>query len=132
MIPATGSCRKDAGKSPYPAGKMRESHRILQESTGNRWNMEAVFRPENFRFFFRWIPTNFLCFPEGTSRKSSEKIRKFSGGNTASKTLPELPGTDRFRAGLFDLVIFSCYIFKSERKIEAPKRFLPDIFLDLT
>jgi len=25
------------------AGKMRESHRILQENTGNRWNMEAVF-----------------------------------------------------------------------------------------
>ncbi len=24
-----------------PAGKMRESHRILQENTGNRWNMEA-------------------------------------------------------------------------------------------
>jgi hypothetical protein len=26
-----------------PAGKMRESQRILQESTGNRWNMEEVF-----------------------------------------------------------------------------------------
>ncbi len=39
---------------------MRESQRILQNSTGNRRNMEAVFRPE-------------------------------------------LPGTGRFRAGLFDL-----------------------------
>jgi hypothetical protein len=28
-----------------PARKTRESHRILQENTGNRWNMEAVFRP---------------------------------------------------------------------------------------
>jgi hypothetical protein len=44
---------------------MRDSHRILQESTGNRWNMEAVFRPESFRFFFRWIPARFLCFPAG-------------------------------------------------------------------
>jgi len=25
---------------------MRESHRILQESVGNRWNMEAIFRQE--------------------------------------------------------------------------------------
>jgi hypothetical protein len=30
---------------------MRESHRILQENTGNRWNMEAVFRPEIVRIF---------------------------------------------------------------------------------
>ncbi len=36
MIPATGSCE----------GKMRESHRIMQERTGNRWKMETVFRPE--------------------------------------------------------------------------------------
>jgi hypothetical protein len=33
--------------------------------------MEAVFRPENIRFFFRWIPANFLCFPAGTQVKSS-------------------------------------------------------------
>jgi hypothetical protein len=75
---------------------MRESHRILQESTGNRWNMEAVFRPEIFGFF-QWIPTNFLCFPVGTGRKSLEKIRKISDRNTASRKSPE------FRAGLFDL-----------------------------
>jgi hypothetical protein len=31
-------------------------HRILQENSGNHWNMEAVFR---------WIPFNFLCFPTG-------------------------------------------------------------------
>jgi hypothetical protein len=62
----------------------------------------------------------------------AQKIRKISGRNTASKTLPELPETGRFRDGLFDLGIFSCYIFKLERKIETLKRFLPDIFLDLT
>jgi hypothetical protein len=26
-------------------------HRILQENTANRWNMEAVFPPENDRIF---------------------------------------------------------------------------------
>jgi hypothetical protein len=64
--------------------------------------------------------------------KNIGKIRKISGRNTAPKKWPELPGTGRFRVGLFDLGIFSCYIFKLERKIEAPKRVLPDIFLDLT
>jgi len=59
------------------AGKILESHRILKENIGNRWNMEAVFRPETVRIFFRWIPANFLCFPAGTGRKKSEK---FSAG----------------------------------------------------
>ncbi len=31
-----------------PAGKMRKSHRIPWESTGNSLEMEAVFRPEGF------------------------------------------------------------------------------------
>jgi hypothetical protein len=75
------------------------SHRILQESTGSRRNMEAVFRPE----IVRWIPANFLCFPARTGRKALEKIRKISGRNTASTKSPELAGTGRFRAGLFDL-----------------------------
>jgi hypothetical protein len=78
---------------------MQESHRILQENTGNRWNMEAVLRPEIVRIF----SGGFLCFPAGTSRKSSEKIRKFSGRITASTKSPELPGTGSFRTGLFDL-----------------------------
>jgi hypothetical protein len=54
-----------------PAGKMRESHRILHENTRNCWNVEAVFRS---------IPANFLCFPAGTGRKSSEKTEKFPAG----------------------------------------------------
>jgi hypothetical protein len=78
---------------------MRESHRILQENTGNRWKMAAVFRSEIVRIF----SGEFLCFPAGTGRKSSEKIRKFSGRNTASTKSPELPGTGNFRTGLFDL-----------------------------
>jgi hypothetical protein len=38
---------------------MRKSHRILQENTGNRWNMEAVFRPEIVRIF----PVDFFQLP---------------------------------------------------------------------
>ncbi len=56
-----------------------------------------------FSDLFRWIPANFLCFLSGTGRKSSQKIRKISGRNTASIKSSELPGTGRFRAGLFDL-----------------------------
>jgi hypothetical protein len=35
-----------------------------------------------------------------------EKIRKIFGRNTASTKSPELPGTGRFRTGLFDLGSF--------------------------
>ena len=38
-----------------PAGKMRESHRILQENTGNRWNLEAVFRPETIQMNLHYV-----------------------------------------------------------------------------
>jgi hypothetical protein len=65
--------------------------------------MEAVFRLEIARIFFRWVPVKFPCFLVGTGRKSSEKIRKFSGRNTASTKSLELPGTDSFRTGLFNL-----------------------------
>jgi hypothetical protein len=51
-----------------PTGKMRESHRILQENTGN------------CPHFFRWIPVNFLCFSVEADRRSSEKFRKFLAG----------------------------------------------------
>ena len=32
-----------------PSGKMLETHRILQENTGNGWKMEAVFRSKTAR-----------------------------------------------------------------------------------
>ena len=87
-----GSCRKDAEKSPYPAGKHRKS---LERGSS--------IPAGNCSDFFRSIPANFLRFPAGTGRKSSEKIRKISGRNTASTKSLELPGTGRFRAGLFYL-----------------------------
>src|ERR1700737_3053409 len=93
-IPTTGSCMKDAGKPPYPAGKHRKS---LEHGSS--------IPAGNCSDFFRWIPGNFLCFPAGTGRKSSEKIRKIFGRNTASTKSPESHGTGRFRAVRFDLRI---------------------------
>jgi hypothetical protein len=56
--------------------------------------------------FFRWIPVNFLCFSVGTGRKSSEKSRKFSDGNTASifQRFPVL--SCRNRPVFFDLGVY--------------------------
>jgi hypothetical protein len=61
-ITATGSCRK----APKIAG------------SGSSIPTGIFFD------FFRWIPVKFLCFPTGTGRKSSEKIRQISGENIAS------------------------------------------------
>ena len=67
-----------------PAGKRRKKRWILQEYTGSHRNMEAVFRPENFRIF----SDNFRPVPGGKAQESDrnapEKIQKFSGRNTAS------------------------------------------------
>jgi hypothetical protein len=83
---------------------MRESQRILQESTGNRWNIEAVFQPEIFRIF----PVDSYKLPVLSDRNRPKiigKIRKISGRNTASTKSPKLPGAGCFRAGMFDLGI---------------------------
>ncbi len=53
-----------------PAGKMRESRCILQENTGNRWNVDAVFRPEIFGFF----PVDSCQFPVLSGRNQAESI----------------------------------------------------------
>jgi hypothetical protein len=45
-------------------------HWILQENTGNRWNMEAILRTKIVRIFSGGL----LCFPTGTGQKSSEKF----------------------------------------------------------
>jgi hypothetical protein len=48
-----------------------------QESTGNRWNVEAVFPPENFRIFsddFRTVPAGKHRKLTGIHRKKSNKL----------------------------------------------------------
>jgi hypothetical protein len=54
------------------SGKMRESHRILQESTRNRWNMEALFWPEIFRIF----PVDTCPLPVLSGISGAESIGK--------------------------------------------------------
>jgi hypothetical protein len=63
MIAATGSCRKDAGKSTYPAGKHQKS---LEHGSS--------ILARKFSDFYRWISTNFLCFPAGTGRKALKVV----------------------------------------------------------
>jgi hypothetical protein len=62
MIPATGS------------------RGILQENTGNRWNMEAVFRPEIVRFF----PVDSCQLPVLSGRNQPEII-----GITRNRQFPD-------------------------------------------
>ena len=60
-----------------PVGNMRKSHRILQENTRNRWNMEAVFRPEIDRTFsggFQPTSCAFWLETAGNYWKKSEEF----------------------------------------------------------
>ncbi len=65
----------------------------------------------NLLDFFRWIPVNFLWLSTGTGRKSSEKIRRFSGGNTASTFRRFSVLSCRNRPVIFDLGSFLCRLF---------------------
>ncbi len=76
IVPATGSRRKYAGKSPDPSGKRGKY--LEHESSIPAWN---------FRDFFRW-------FPDGSCRKAQEfvgihgkKSEKILDRNTASNYL---------------------------------------------
>ncbi len=69
----TGTCRKQAEKSPDSAGMHRKSLEV-----------EAVFQWEFSGFFSGGFQPIFCAFGREIGRKSSEKTRKFSGGNTAS------------------------------------------------
>jgi hypothetical protein len=55
---------------------MRESQRILQENTGNIWNIEAVFLSGIFRIFSDDLRTD----PSGNNWNLSESAEKFRAG----------------------------------------------------
>ncbi len=73
--------------------------RFRPENTGTPWNMEAVFRPENFRTF----SNDFRPVPVGTQRKLTGIHRKKSGQFPAGTLLP-FPGN--FGVFLQDPVTF--------------------------
>jgi hypothetical protein len=68
------------------AGKMWESHRILQENTENVWNIAAVFPPGIFHFFLM-ISGRILPESTGSCRNPPKKIWKITGRNNASNCL---------------------------------------------
>jgi hypothetical protein len=76
---------------------MRESHRILQENTGYRWNMEAVFRTE-----IVWIfPVDSCQLPVISGRNRPEIIGKNPKNFRPEYCFHKVTGS--FRIGLFDL-----------------------------
>jgi hypothetical protein len=86
MVPATESSRKDAGKSPDPAGKHGKylEHgssipvgnfpmiygRILPESTGSCWNPPENSRPE----YCCQLSSIFRCIPAVSRRTSFTSV----------------------------------------------------------
>jgi hypothetical protein len=56
----------------YDKSRSKITGRFRQESTGNRWNVEAVFPPETFRIF----SDDFRPVPAGKHRKSTGIHRK--------------------------------------------------------
>jgi hypothetical protein len=75
---------------PDLAGKMQESHWILQENTGNIWDMEAVFPPEIYRIF----SDDFRKDPLGNHGKLSESTGK-NLGNSRPEYCFQLPSIFR-------------------------------------
>ena len=68
------------------AGKKRESHWILQESTGNHWKMEAVFSTEKKKSFSRsqW---GFHVLKEGFV-ENKDHVKMFFSSNEAFEGFP--------------------------------------------
>ncbi len=99
----TGPCRRDAGKSPYPAGKHRKS--LARGSS-----IPAGNSPD----FFQWFSAGSCQKAQEVGRNPPEKILKISGRNTASKKSPESSRIGRFRAELLDLGVVN---FGNKRRI---------------
>jgi hypothetical protein len=72
-------------RSNIPATGFR---RILQENTGNRWDIEAEFRPENFQVF----PVDSCEIPVFSGSKSSGKSKKFPTGILLPRNHRNCPG----------------------------------------
>jgi hypothetical protein len=59
---------------------MRQSQRILQQNTENRWNVEVVFRPEIVRIFSVEFPPTSCTFQQELPGTHGEKSEKFPTG----------------------------------------------------
>jgi hypothetical protein len=83
IVPAIGSCSKDAGKSPDPAGK--HGKYLEYGSSFPAWN-------------FPMISGRILPERNGICRNLPKKIRKIPGRNTASNFLVFSVASRRFPA----------------------------------
>jgi hypothetical protein len=54
-----------------------ESRRVLQENTGNHWNMEEVFQPEFVRIFSGGFLSTSSAFRQEPAANHRKKFRKF-------------------------------------------------------
>jgi hypothetical protein len=64
---------------------------------GKHWKHGSNIPTGKSPNFFRGLPTSFPFFPAGNARKSLEKIRKYSGWNTASMFYHFSPLSGRFQ-----------------------------------
>ena len=97
MIPAAGSCRKEARKSP----EIAECGSSIP--TGN---------------LLDFFPVNSSQFPAGTGQKSSGNGRKISGGNTASGMYRDFAGSHQFLPYVLDP---GCCVAFEERNKRADR-----------
>ena len=112
-----------------PAGKRWKKRWILQEYTGSHRNMEAVFRPENFRIFsgdFRQVP--------GWKHRKVIGMHRKKSGNFPAGILPPCSGDFRYipagtvRSSLTwdsinfnNFAPFSCHDFDFSEKIKITR-----------
>ncbi len=104
-----GSCRKDAGKSPHPSGKHRES---LEHGSS--------IPARNFSDFFPVDPCQVLVL---SGRNQAESIGKNSKIFPPEYCVHKITGIGRFRAGLFDLRMMKTDIDEChDRYLDKEKR----------
>ncbi len=98
---------------------------VRRETAGMQRKILGSWKQYSGREFFGFFSVDsdkFLCFPAGYVRKSSEKIRKIPGGNTASifQIFPVFPCTIRWFSCIFPAR--SCKIRWQERSPWVCKR----------
>lgn len=83
--------------------------RIFRKATisyRRKWELDGIWRQSSGRKFFGFFPVNsghFQHFRREPIGNGWKKIRKFPFGTLLPSKSSEVPGTDRFLIGLFDL-----------------------------
>ncbi len=103
----------------HPVWKMQESHWILHEDTGNRWNMEAVVRPQIVRIYSGGFLSTSCAFRQEPAGKNSKIFRpeycfdKITG-TTRNRQCPDRvvrPGLKKKRKIFFIMIKRKDFLF---------------------